>query len=46
MHLRFYFFVKGLGNQQNKKKNQTNQRGNLPKGERFDNDGRNSERRF
>ena len=38
----FFALAKGLGNWRNKKNNKKNQRGNLQKGERFDNDGRNS----
>ena len=37
----FIFLAKGIGNWRNKKKNEKNQRENLKKAERFDNDGRN-----
>ena len=42
MYLLFFLLAEELGNSQNRMKNKKNQRGNFEKGERLDNDGRNS----
>ena len=42
MYLLFFLLAEELGNSQNRMKNKKNQKGNFEKGERLDNDGRNS----